>query len=529
MLQEPEFDFIIVGAGSAGCVLANRLSAKPDAKVLLLEAGGPEAGLYHRAPAAFYKLFKTKADWAFYTEPQAEMNGRELFWPRGKVLGGSSAINAMIYIRGNKRDYDDWNLPGWSYAEVLPYFKKLETHFLGPSEYHGADGPLNVEQRRYTNPLSQAFVEASVQAGLKHNDDFNGAEQEGVGLLHVTNKAGVRHSAAAAYLKPVLSRPNLSVLTGARVHRVLMEKTRAVGVEYRHQGQIKRARGASVIVSGGAVLSPQILLLSGIGPADSLRQHGIPVLQDLPVGEGLWDHLALPVIYHCKMGVSLDKAENLGNLLRFLLGQNGPLVSNVAEAGAFVRALPDAPAPDLQYHFGPAYFADHGFTRPAGNYFTLGPTLVAPQSRGFIELKSADPEANPRIQPRYLTEQHDIEVLRRGVELAREIASQRAFDAYRGEEAAPGRDRELEPYVRQYAQTLYHPAGSCGMGRVVDAGLKVYGTENLYVIDASVLPVVRGNTNAPTIMVAERGADLLLSGGEELQHGPGLGGVSQGG
>lgn len=511
MAQKQEFDFIIVGAGSAGCVLANRLSAKPDVRVLLLEAGGPEAGLYHRAPAAFYKLFKTKADWAFYTEPQAEMNGRELFWPRGKVLGGSSAINAMIYIRGNRRDYDDWNLPGWSYREVLPYFKRAETHFLGASEHHGADGPLNVEQRRYTNPLSHAFVEAGAQAGLKLNDDFNGAEQEGVGLLHVTNKNGVRHSAGAAYLKPVLSRPNLSVLTGARVHRVLMEKSRATEVEYRYQGRVKRARGSSIIVSGGAVLSPQILMLSGIGPADSLRQHGVSVVQDLPVGEGLWDHLALPVIYHCKTPVSLDKAENLGNLLRFLLGQNGPLGSNVAEAGAFVRVMPEAPAPDLQYHFGPAYFADHGFTRPAGNYLTLGPTLIAPQSRGFIRLRSADPEANPRIQPRYLTERHDIEVLRRGVELAREIASQKAFDLYRGGEAAPGRGKELRAYIRQYAQTLYHPAGTCAMGRVVDAGLKVYGTENLYVIDASVLPgVIRGNTNAPTIMVGEKGAELLL-------------------
>lgn len=511
MARELEFDFIIVGAGSAGCVLANRLSARADAKVLLLEAGGPEAGLYHRAPAAFYKLFKTKADWAFYTEPQPEMNGRELFWPRGKVLGGSSAINAMIYIRGNPRDYDDWKVPGWSYAEVLPHFKKLETHFLGPSEYHGDSGPLSVERRRYTNPLSHAFVEAGVQAGLRRNPDFNGAEQEGVGLLDVTCKGGVRHSAASAYLKPVLSRSNLSVLTGARAHRVLMEKSRAVGVEYRHQGQMKRARGAEVIVSGGAVLSPQILMLSGVGPADHLRQQGIPVAQDLPVGQGLWDHLALPVIYRCSTGVSLDRAENLGNLLRFLTRRNGPFVSNVAEAGAFVRVMPGAPAPDLQYHFGPAYFADHGFSRPAGNYFTLGPTLVAPQSRGFISLRSADPEDNPRIEPRYLSELQDLEVLRRGVELAREIASQKAFDPYRGEEAAPGKGAGLELYIRQHAQTLYHPAGTCAMGHVVDAGLKVYGTENLYVVDASVMPgLIRGNTNASAILIGEKGADLLL-------------------
>ncbi|MER3443803.1 MAG: choline dehydrogenase [Armatimonadota bacterium] len=533
------YDYIIVGGGSAGCVLANRLSARSDLKVLLLEAGGEEKGLLHQAPAAFYKLFKTEADWAFYTEPQENLAGRELYWPRGKVLGGSSAINAMIYIRGNPYDYDAWGQPGWGYREVLPYFRRMETHPLGPSEYHGDSGPLNVEVRRYTNLLSHAFVEAGVQAGLRRNDDFNGPHQEGVGLLHVTCKNGQRHSTYSAYLKPVLHRPNLTVLTGARVHRVLLERTRATGVEVRYQGALHTLHAErGVILAAGAVQSPQLLMLSGIGPADHLRRHGLEPRLDLPVGQNLWDHLALPVIWRCKKPVSLDDAVPLGNVLRretprsvaeaqalvknlpeavrFALTHNGLLTSNIAEAGAFLRVLPGAPAPDLQFHFGPAYFANHGFTHPQGHYFTIGPTLVGSRSRGFIELKSADPEAAPRIQPRYLSAEEDLEVLLRGLELAREIAGQPAFDPYRGEEVHPGataRTRgELEAYVRQNAQTLYHPAGTCSMGQVVDERLKVLGAENLFVADASVMPgVVRGNTNAPAIMIGEKAADLLLA------------------
>jgi choline dehydrogenase len=512
-----EYDFVIVGAGSAGCVLSHRLSARADLKVLLLEAGEPEQGLYHKAPAAFPKLFKGRSDWAFFTEPQPDLNGRELYWPRGKVLGGSSSINAMIVVRGNPHDYNDWKMPGWSFGEILPYFKKIETHPLGPSEYHGDRGPLHVEVRRYTNPLTYAFIEAAVASGLERNDDFNGPNQEGVGLFHVNQKNGARQSAATAYLRPALPRPNLDVQTGARAHRVLFEGARAVGVEYRHHGLMWRVRASrGVIVSSGSVQSPQLLMLSGLGPADQLRQHQIEVRQDLPVGQNLWDHLALPVIWHCKAPVSLDKAETLANVARYLLTQGGPLVSNVAEAGAFLRILAGAPAPDLQYHFGPAFFSNHGFDREEGHFFTIGPTLVAPQSRGMIGLRSADPEAAPRIQPRYLSEPHDLEVLRTGIELAREIAAQKAFDPYRGpphgRQAGLQEKAELNTYVRQYVQTLYHPTGTCSMGEVVDERLKVYGCENLYVVDASVMPkVVRGNTNIPTLMVAEKAADLLLS------------------
>ncbi len=514
--MRPEYDFVIVGAGSAGCVLANRLSARRDLKVLLLEAGQPEQGLYHKAPAAFPRLFKSSADWAFYTEPQPALMERRLYWPRGRGLGGSSLINAMIVIRGNPLDYNEWHQPGWSYAEVLPYFKRLETHPLGPSDYHGDRGPLHVEVRKYTNPLSHAFVEAGVQGGLERNDDFNGAKQEGVGLFHVNQKNGARHSAASAYLRPALPRPNLDVQTGARAHRILFEKQTAVGVEYAHQGQIWRVRASrAMIVSSGAVQSPQLLMLSGLGPADSLRQHQIEVRQDLPVGQNLWDHLALPVIWHCKAAISLDKAETLANIARYLFTQRGPFVSNVAEAGAFLRVLPGAPAPDLQFHFGPAFFSNHGFDREEGHFFTIGPTLIAPRSRGFIALSSPDPEAAPLIQPRYLSEPADLEVLRAGVERAREIAEQKAFDPYRGQpharQAGLSDKAELNRYVRQYAQTLYHPAGTCSMGQVVDEHLKVFGCENLYVVDASVMPgVVRGNTHIPTLMVAEKAADLLL-------------------
>lgn len=509
-----DFDYIIIGAGTAGCVLANRLSAKSDVKVLLLEAGGPEQGLYHKAPAAFPKLFKTKADWAFYTAPQANLDGRELFWPRGKGLGGSSSINAMIYIRGNRFDYDDWKMPGWTFAEVLPYFRKLETHPLGPSEYHGGSGPLWVENRKYTNPLSHAFVEAAVEAGLKRNNDFNGHEQEGVGLFDVTCKNGARHSAATAYLKPILSRSNLSVLTGAKTRKVLLEQGQAVGVQYAHQGQVKTARASRVIMSAGAVQSPQILMLSGVGPADRLRGHGIAVQNDLPVGQNLWDHLALPLIWHCKQPISLDKAENLANIAQYLLLGQGPFVSNVAEAGAFLRMLPGAPAPDLQYHFGPAFFYNHGFERESGHFLTLGPTLVASKSRGFIGLKSTDPEAAPLIEPNYLSHPDDLEVLLRGFEHAREVAAQKAFDPYRGEPQAfqinVKTRAETEAYIRRHVQTLYHPAGTCSMGQVVNERLEVYGIKNLFVVDASVMPgVIRGNTNAPVYMVAEKAADML--------------------
>jgi choline dehydrogenase len=512
------FDYIVVGAGSAGCVLANRLTEDPDRSVLLLEAGGEDDADEMHIPAAFSTLFKTRYDWNYETVEQKQLDGRRAYWPRAKVLGGCSSMNAMIYIRGNRADYDGWRdehgATGWGYDDVLPYFVRSEhnTRLGGP--LHGTDGPLYVEDRRFTHELSQAWVDAAVAWGLKPTDDFNGASQEGAGLYQVTCRGGRRWSTADAYLRPAQDRPNLTVRTHALAERVLFEGTRAVGVAYRRHGvaEVARTEG-EVVLAGGAVNSPQLLMLSGIGPAEHLRELGLDVLVSLPkVGENLHDHPAAAILWQTKDTTDLANLATTGALLRWKLTGRGPLASNVGEAGAFYQVRTDLP--DMQVHVAPSMFYDNALREAPVAGFTAGATLVAPLSRGRLRLRSADPRWRPAIDPAYYSDPVDLDVMVAALRHMIEIGTRAPLARLLARPHLPAShtpsDEDLAQHVREMTQTLYHPVGTCAIGTVVDPALRVRGAEGLRVVDASVMPVVpRGNTNAPTIMIAERAADLI--------------------
>jgi choline dehydrogenase len=513
------YDYVIVGAGSAGCVLAARLSEDPDVRVCLVEAGPDDAGDSSRVPIAGGKLLRTRYDWDYDTHDEASCNGRRLYLPRGRVLGGTSAMNGMVYIRGNRGDYDGWNQPGWTYGDLLPYFRRSEDNERGACDYHGTGGPLSVSDCRYRSPGAAAFVEAATEAGFPASQDFNGPRQDGFGFYQVTQRDGERCSAATAFLHPAMTRPNLTVETHFQVERVLFEGRQAAGVTGRRLGREIKIRAArEVILAGGTYNSPQLLMLSGIGPADLLASLGIPVLLDQPMaGQNLQDHPQAWLVFTHARPDSLRIAGEHRYVQQYPAERRGPLCSNGPEAGGFVRTDGSLPAPDVQFHVVATPLIDAGLGASDAHGISYAPCVLTPRSRGSVTIVSDEPSAKPRIRHNYYADDADMQVMVAGLRIGLEIARRGALAPYAETPFMPPEsdsDADLRAYARRCTQTVYHPVGTCAMGQVVDADLRVAGVDGLRVVDASVLPtVVRGNTNAPTIAIAEKAADLIRGPG----------------
>jgi choline dehydrogenase len=515
-MTDATYDYIVVGAGSAGCVLAGRLSEDPDARVALLEAGDEDSDPIVHIPAAFPAMFKSALDWDLLGDPEPGMQDRRLYLPRGKMIGGCGSINAMIYLRGNRVDYDEWAAVGgeqWSYDQVLPYFRRSEDNERGEDHYHGVGGPLRISESRSMHPLVDTMLEAAQQAGHEHNPDFNGARQEGVGRFQLTQRDGLRCSTADAFLRPAQSRPNLEVITGAHATRILFEGRRAVGVEILRDSRTEQLRAQrEVVVAAGAYQSPVLLMLSGIGPEDQLAPLGIEILEQLPVGEGLQDHCMAQVNYTTDEP-SLFLATNPENFALLEAEGRGPLSSNIPEAGGFFRARAGVEAPDVEFHFAPSLLYDQGLTAPHDHGYCFGPVVIHPTSRGRVMLRTPLPHSKPRVVCNFLTTPEDRESVIAGLRIALEIAAQPALRAVQREPYSvpeSDSDADLLAFAQREGQTVYHPTSTCAIGSVVDGDLRVYGFEGLRVADASVMPTItRANTHGATIMIAERAADLI--------------------